>query len=187
MLSIHGHSETSDQDLIKNYKASGDLIVLGQLYDRYMSLVYSVCLKYLKDREESKDAVMQIFEKLIQTLREHEVEHFKSWLYITARNYCLMQLRSAKGRKFEDISSVYMENDTSLHLDSEPEMETNLVKLEDCIKKLAVEQQHCVQLFYLQQKCYKDITILTGFDMNSVKSHIQNGKRNLKICMGSNG
>lgn len=187
MLSAQNHQEMTDRDLTQHYKASGDLAVLGKLYDRHMSLVYGVCLKYLKDREESKDAVMQIFEKLIETLKEHDVEHFKSWLYVTVRNYCLMQLRSAKGRKFEEITPLHMENDNILHLDNEPETETNLVKLEGCIKKLAAEQQHCVQLFYLQQKCYKDITALTGFDMNSVKSHIQNGKRNLKICMERNG
>jgi len=187
MLSAHDLKKMTDQELTRHYKTSGDLAVLGKLYDRHMSLVFGVCLKYLKDREESRDAVMQIFEKLIQTLKEHEVEHFKSWLYSTSRNYCLMQLRSAKGRKFEEISSSHVENDNVLHLDTEPEMEANLVKLEDCIKKLTGDQQHCVQLFYLQEKCYKDITILTGFDMNSVKSYIQNGKRNLKICMEQNG
>ncbi len=187
MHSAPNNRATTDLDLIQRYKTTGDLGVLGVLFDRYTALVYGVCLKYLKDREESRDAVMQIFEKLIQTLKDHEVEHFKSWLYVTARNYCLMQLRAAKGRKFEEISPSHMENDTILHQDGEPELETNLVKLEDCINKLAKEQQQCVQLFYLQQKCYKDITVVTGYDMNSVKSHIQNGKRNLKICMERNG
>ena len=186
MLSAQNPQET-DIELVRQYKASGELAVLGKLYERYMQLVFGVCLKYLKDREESRDAVMQIFEKLISTLREHDVEHFKAWLYATARNYCLMQLRSGKGRKFEEITSFNMEKGNLLHLDEEPEMETNLGKLEDCIKKLVDEQQHCVQLFYLQQKCYKEITVITGFDLNNVKSYIQNGKRNLKLCMERNG
>ncbi len=177
----------TDSDLIKRYKTSGDLVIIGELYNRHMSLVYGVCLKYLKNREESRDAVMQIFEKLVQTLREHPVEHFKSWVYVTARNYCLMQLRSRKGKNFEEISPFLMETDSFLHLEDEPEKETNLVKLENCIEQLANEQKHCVQLFYLQQKCYKDITTLTGYDLNNVKSYIQNGKRNLKLCMERNG
>lgn len=187
MHSAQSDHSITDLDLIQRYKTTGDLAVLGNLFDRYTSLVYGVCMKYLKDREESRDAVMQLFEKLIQTLKDHEIEHFKSWLYVTARNHCLMHLRATKGRKFEEISPSHMEKDAGLHLDGEPELETNLVKLEDCITKLAREQQQCVQLFYLQQKCYKDITVLTGYDMNSVKSHIQNGKRNLKICMERNG
>jgi RNA polymerase sigma-70 factor (ECF subfamily) len=180
------HISKSDPELLELYKSGGELDVLGLLYSRYTSMVYGVCLKYLKDREESKDAVMQIFEKLVTTLRSHEVAHFKSWLYVTARNHSLMHLRSRKGKYFEEISPGLMENEASSHPDEGPEMEANLSKLENCIQKLAPEQQQCVSLFYLEQKCYKDIVTLTGYDDNKVKSYIQNGKRNLKICMESN-
>jgi RNA polymerase sigma factor (sigma-70 family) len=179
--------DESDIELIKRYKESGDLGLVGSLYERYTSLVYGVCLKYLKDRDESKDAVMQIFEKLITTLKEHEVTHFKSWLYVTSRNHCLMALRAGKGKNFEEISPFLMENTAFLNQEEEHEMEANLTKLEKCIEKLDSEQKQCVRLFYLQQKCYKDISTLTGMDFNSVKSYIQNGKRNLKICMERNG
>lgn len=181
------HTLLTDAELLLLYKRSEDLSVLGELFNRYMSLVYGVCLKYLKDREESRDAVMQVFEKLVTSLREHEVEHFKSWLYVTARNHCLMQLRARKGKKFEEISPYLMENDRAVHLEDEPELEANLSKLEKCIETLASEQKRCVQLFYLEQKCYRDISQLTGYDDNKVKSYIQNGKRNLKICMEHNG
>ena len=186
MLVSSTYTLKSDPELLELYKSGGSLDVLGILYNRYTSLVYGVCLKYLKDREESKDAVMQIFEKLVATLREHEVANFKSWLYVTARNYCLMQLRSRKGKYFQEISPDLMENEAGAHPEDGPEMEANLSKLEDCIQKLMPEQQTCVSLFYLQQKCYKDIVTLTGYDDNKVKSYIQNGKRNLKICMENN-
>lgn len=175
----------SDQELLLQYKSTGDIEILGALYSRYTVLVYGVCVKYLKDREEGKDAVMQIFEKLVITLRTHEVTHFKSWLYTTARNHCLMSLRAGKGRFFEEISPELMESDMNAHPDEGPEIDSNLSKLEDCIKKLVPEQQLCVSLFYLQQKCYKEIVVITGFDDNKVKSYIQNGKRNLRICMGT--
>jgi RNA polymerase sigma-70 factor (ECF subfamily) len=184
----HGHaSQDTDTDLIQRYKESGDMEVLGVLYSRYMTLVYGVCLKYLKDREQSRDAVMQIFEKLITLLKQHDVGQFRGWLFVTARNHCLMQLRAARGKHFEDISDDFMENAAVLHQEEEPNMESNLRKLEDCIARLATEQKECVRLFYLQQKCYKEIVQLTGYDDNKVKSYIQNGKRNLKICMEENG
>jgi len=186
MVSHPDGLELTDADLIRLYKNSGDLKVLGELYSRYTTMVFGVCVKYLKDRENSRDAVMQVFEKLITGLQEHEVTHFKSWLYITAKNYCLMQIRSQQNRKFQEISPTLMESDAMLHPEEEPELESNLSKLEGCIERLVSEQKHCVQLFYLQQKCYKEITVLTGFDLNSVKSYIQNGKRNLKICMERN-
>jgi len=177
----------TDIDLIQLYKESGDLAHLGVLYSRYTSLVYGVCLNYLKDRDDAKDAVMQVFEKLIETLLNHQVENFKSWLYVIARNHCLMQLRARKGKRMEEFSPQLMENEFLLHLEEEPDMEQNLTKLERCIGELVTDQQQCVRLFYLQEKCYKDITSLTGLDLNKVKSYIQNGKRNLKICMEKNG
>jgi len=178
--------ELEDQELLSRYKANGELDVLGELYNRYMSMVYGACLKYLKDREESRDAVMQIFEKLIPTLREHEVMHFKSWLYTTARNHCLMQLRSQKGKNFEEISPFLMESDGPMHQEEEIDLEANLTKLEKCMGTLNSEQRACVDLFYLKQKCYKEIIQVTGYDDTKVKSYIQNGKRNLKICMDRN-
>ena len=45
------------------------------------------------------------------------------------------------------------------------------------------EQKQTVELFYLQEKSYKEIVDQTGFSMNDVKSYIQNGKRNLKIML----
>src|SRR5688572_17825848 len=109
MLSGSDYKNLSDEELIGLYKKSEHLDIVGELFNRYMPLTYGVCLKYLKDREESRDAVMQIFEKLIVTIKTHEVSHFKGWLYVSARNHCLMQLRSRKGKNFEEISPFLME------------------------------------------------------------------------------
>lgn len=180
-------ASTTDSDLVALYKRSGDIAILGRLYKPYMPLVYGVCLKYLKDREESKDAVMQIYEKLIEALKKHEVLNFKSWLYTLARNYCLMKLRAEKGRHFEEISDHLMETASEKHPDHEPDLEQNVSKLQQCLEALVADQRTCVQLFYYEQKCYREIEVITGMDNNKVKSHIQNGKRNLKICMERNG
>jgi RNA polymerase sigma-70 factor (ECF subfamily) len=187
MLSPDHYKKLTDEELIDLYKKSGKLDIVGELYNRYTALTLGVCLKYLRDREESRDAVMQIFEKLMVTLKDHDIGHFKGWLYVTARNFCLMQLRAKKGKNFEEISPFVMENGSEMHLQEGPEIEANLTKLEKCIETLGNEQKDCVRLFYLEQKCYKEISEITGLDMSKVKSHIQNGKRNLKICMERNG
>ena len=180
-------SEKTDGELLTLYQTTQDMEWLSTLFLRYAPLVYGVCLKYLKDREEAKDAVMQIHEKLIFSLRQHSVLNFKSWLYVNARNHCLMQLRTTKGRKQEEISPFIMETGTPEHLEEETEKELNIIHLEKCIETLIEAQQQCVRLFYLQEKCYKVIAEQTGFDLNQVKSYIQNGKRNLKICMEEHG
>lgn len=176
----------TDAVLLNLYKATGELTHLGELFARYKALVYGVCLKYLKNRDDAKDATMQVFEKLIQSLHQHEVENFKSWLYVTTRNHCLMQLRAKKGKFTEEFSSLIMENQLLLHPEHEPALEANLTKLERCIETLISEQQQCVRLFYLDERCYKEVAETTGFSLNQVKSYIQNGKRNLKLCMERN-
>lgn len=186
MLSNHSYKDQTDEELLSRYKMTDDLAIVGVLYDRYMALTFGVCLKYLKDREESRDAVMQIFEKLIVSLKSHEINVFKGWLYVTARNHCLMQLRARKGKNFEELSPFLMESGSNGHHENGQEIENNLNRLEKCMESLVAEQQQCVRMFYLQHKCYKEITETTGYEINKVKSYIQNGKRNLKICMERN-
>ena len=176
-------SDKTDDELLRLYRTTHDLEWLSALYLRYTSLVFGVCLKYLKDRDQAKDAVMQIHEKLIASLLQHTVSNFRGWLYANARNHCLMHLRSQKGKKTEEISVFLMENSEKLHLEEETELEQSLEKMEKCMETLVGAQQQCVKLFYLQERCYRDIADETGFDLHQVKSYIQNGKRNLKICM----
>jgi RNA polymerase sigma factor (sigma-70 family) len=176
-------SKATEADLLGEYRRSGDLEVLGRLFERYMPLLFGLCLKYFKDEDKSKDAVMQIFEQLINKLRVHEVSNFKSWLYTLARNYCLMELRASGKYEFVNIDDAGVEKPSDQHQDSEDLTEVQLKQMGRCMEKLPEEQKRCVELFYLEQKCYKEVSDLTGFDANKVKSYIQNGKRNLKICM----
>ncbi len=148
-----------------------------------MDLVYGVCLKYLGEPETAKDAVMAIFEELAQKLLKHQVEYFKGWLYTPARNHCLMQLRSAKGVKINEFNPDRMQIPEEMHLNGTWEKEGQLNKLSKCMDTLSPEQKAAVELFYLQNKSYKEIESITGLDGNKVRSHIQNGRRNLKICM----
>jgi len=177
----------SEEDLLKDFTLTGNLEVLGELYSGYMHLVYGVCLKYLKDRDESMDAVMQIFEKLVIEIPRHTIKNFKSWLHVVTKNYCLMQIRSQKSQEekmneWMNDSMVFMENDSILHPIDEmvPDMDKALA---DCIEKLKAEQKECIRLFYYENRCYSEIAQSMSIDENKVKSHLQNAKRNLKICL----
>ena len=177
----------TDEELLAEFSSSGNLEVLGELYSHYMHLVYGVCLKYLKERDESKDAVMQIFEKLITEIPKQKIENFRSWLFVVTRNYCLMQLRSLKSQEqrlneWAIDPAVFMENGIGLHPIDEDgvEMET---ALSDCIKRLKNEQGECIRLFYYENKCYNEIALSLKIDEKKVKSHLQNAKRNLKLCL----
>jgi len=180
----------TDLELLDRYKSEAELSVLGELFSRHQSLIYGVCLKYLKDRDEAKDAVMQLFEKLVDTLRIHDVDNFKSWLYSVVKNFCLMKLRKEKNltivreEEGKNIFSV-VEKEQLLHQDEVKLKENNLTNLEMAIETLNEEQKKCIELFYLQQKSYAEVVEITGYTLNNVKSFIQNGKRNLKLKMQS--
>ena len=177
----------SDIGLIDQYKSGGDKTLVGELFKRYTHLVFGVCMKYLKDEDESKDAVMQIFEKLMDSLKEHEVHNFKSWLHVTTRNHCLMQLRANKKMQKTSFDNKdvgeSMENTYQLHHIDEEDKEADLQAMEKAISFLQNEQRQCIELFYLQEKSYRQIVDITGFELKKVKSYIQNGKRNLKIAL----
>lgn len=175
--------DKTDSELITAYKASGNVHLLGSLYERYMDLVYGVCLKYFKDAEPAKDAVMQIFEELVQKLHKYEVDNFKSWLYTLAKNHCLMQLRTPRHLKTVEMDHSLMQSEDETHLNGIWQKEDEFRKLEKCLQVLSPDQKQSVELFYLQNKCYKEIADITGTDWNKVRSLIQNGRRNLKKCM----
>ncbi|MBK7288801.1 MAG: sigma-70 family RNA polymerase sigma factor [Chitinophagaceae bacterium] len=177
------HNSLSDKELVALYKESGDMAVLGELYQRYMELVYGVCLKYYKDAETAKDSVMQIFEELVPKLRKHEVENFKPWLHQVAKNHCLMQLRTPKNMKTVEFKYELVQSEDNVHLNGVLEKEENFMKLEYCLGTLTNEQREAVKLFYLEGKCYNEIVEITGQEWNQVRSFIQNGRRNLKLCM----
>ena len=181
-------SDLTDGQLIARYKETGDTEQLSELYSRYMHLVYGVCLKYLKDREESKDAVMQIYEKLEDELMKHEVGNFKSWLHVLTKNFCLMNIRAKKTiqhktEQFKKDVEIFMESSYEMHPDNGQSIETDKDALKFCMEKLNKQQRLCVAQFYLEEKCYQEIAEYLGYDIKKVKSHIQNGKRNLKICL----
>ena len=171
-----------DSELVLQYRKSGNVDLLGTLYSRYMDLVYGVCMKYLQDPEEAKDSVMLIFEELVTKLKKHEVGNFRGWLYQLARNHCLMRIRSDKRRPVNvDTDLVYLADDW--HPDDALRKEALLTEMEYCLENLPAEQKTAVRLFYLEAKCYKAISEETGTEINKVRSFIQNGRRNLKICI----
>jgi RNA polymerase sigma-70 factor (ECF subfamily) len=182
------HEAKEDSELLNLYRQKGDLEYLGILFNRYMHLVYGLCLKYLKHREEARDATMEIFEKLVDESLKHEITSFKSWLYVLSKNHCLMQLRKTSSRdksisNFQKDMEPVMESDYLLHHNSDTDLESDLEALKKCIDELREEQKACVKLFFLQEKSYRQIVEELGMDSKKVKSHIQNGRRNLKICL----
>ncbi len=179
------YSSYSDNDLINVFLEKDDNNIVGILYERYGHLVLGLCIKYLKNKDEAQDAVIQIFTGLMKDLKKHKIEFFKSWLYVYSKNFCLMELRKRQSMLKKELElkenvHLIMDYSNTEHLN---EKEKQIVIMEKAIELLNIEQKKCIDLFYLKNKSYIEIVDITGYTANEVKSHIQNGKRNLKLKM----
>lgn len=178
-------SDLSDETLLERYRRSKRQEDLLLLFDRYVELLYGLCLKYLKREAEAEDAVMGIYEQLVRKLGEQEIHNFRSWLYVSAKNYCLMQLRRENRRPTDFMAPEIMQSVDGRHHTTRPswEEDPSPQQLEDCLKQLIREQRECIRLFYFENHSYKEIAAKKRLDLGRVRSHIQNGRRNLRNCM----
>ena len=168
---------------MKHFVETSNQELLGQLYSRYVPLVYGLCLKYLRQTEEAEDAVNNIYEELTLKIHKYRIDNFKTWLYSVAKNHCLQTLRKEKNRIFEEFDANIMESDGFEHLIDVDEDKQKEDALNYCLTTLPEEQRQCIVHFFFEDFSYIDIVEKTGFALNKVKSYIQNGKRNLKICI----
>jgi RNA polymerase sigma factor (sigma-70 family) len=175
----------SDQDLVDRYKQSGDTWYVGELFQRYTPLISALSWKYLKDQPETEDALMEIFEIIVKDLKQYEVNNFKTWLYSVTKHHCLKKIRRSQLQTVDaDHALKYVADDHDP--ESDPyHLETQIETLKDAIQNLTEEQRRCVELFYLEEKSYREVASLTGYSLKEVKSYLQNGKRNLKGYMAT--
>jgi len=190
MITNKQYAHFTDEQLLQQYQLNQQQQLLASLFLRYHEMVYGVCLKYLQESESAKDAVMAIYEELQKKVAKHEVVNFKSWLYVLSKNYCLMQLRKKQVKLVssneENFVQLAENMHPNMHTDDLMIKETQLQLMGNCLQQLQSEQQQAVRLFFLEEKCYQEIAHITGFEWSKVRSLLQNGKRNLKICMDKN-
>jgi len=177
----------SDEELAFAYFQTGNKELLGDLFEKHVKTVFGVCLFYFRDKDSAKDAVMQIFEKLITELRKTEVRNFQGWLSFVVRNYCISQIRKTKSNRF--VNETYLDFEIrEPNLEEEEKIasineEVLLEYLQSCLHSLKPDQKVCIELFYLKSLSYQQISAKTSLSLNEVKSRIQNGKRNLKLLI----
>ncbi len=173
-------TKLSDQELIEQYRKSGNSWYAGELFRRYTQLITAVSYNYLQNKVETEDAVMEVFEIILRDLQHHEVNNFKTWVYSVTKHHCLKKLRKGSMETMDVEQALRnIPADETQKLDA-IRLEEHLENLEKAVSELSQEQKQCIELFYLKQKSYKEVSKETGYSVNEVKSYIQNGKRNLK-------
>lgn len=176
-------SKYSDAELVQSYQKTGDMELLGELYGRYTALVYGASLKILKNETEAEDVFSDIFEKLITKVKDHNIQQFRPWLHTVVRNHCLEILRKKKKILTVSYEPEFMQSAEVLHPFMEDLENGKMESLDNCLKTLDIEQKNCVDLFYYQKKSYKEIAEMKQVKVGKIRSYIQNGRRNLKICI----
>lgn len=181
-MTSNRYQHITDAELLANYAADGNQEWIGILLERYTLLLFGVCMKYLKDEHAAKDGVQQIFLKVLTEVSKYRIEYFKSWLYMVAKNHCLLRLRNESGKKLKEVPEYLVATPAD---DQSDLLQNELAydKLEEAINELGAEQRQCVILFFLKKNSYNQIVEKTGFSLLQVKSYIQNGKRNLKLIL----
>ncbi|WP_306460914.1 RNA polymerase sigma factor, partial [[Flexibacter] sp. ATCC 35208] len=187
-VNIKNSQELTDEELLQRYKSDDNSQWVGILFDRYAILLLGMCMKYLKNEEDARDSVQQIFLKVLADINKHQVQFFRAWIYMVTKNHCLMQLRQRNHVRQEEV------NEKHLNDPAPPEEKANLAEkevlltnMEQALEQLNDEQRICVKLFYLEKCSYSEITEKTGYSLLQVKSYIQNGKRNLKLLLSKQG
>jgi RNA polymerase sigma factor (sigma-70 family) len=178
------YSDSSDDELLALFRDKNDQEALGILYEKHLEMVYGVCFKYLNEKEKAQDAVLDIFEILTEKAKNHSIQKFDGWLFMLAKNHCLMQLRKAQKNQTISLEDRPLEESEEVQTEHDAEREENLQSLESCIEKLPNDQKIVITMFYLEEKSYKEIADFLQTDTEKIRSFIQNGRRNLKICMG---
>ena len=182
-LNLQKLNHIDDKELLNRFYSDHNNVWLGELLPRYTLLLFGVCMKYLKNEEDAKDCVQQIFLKAINELHKYNVEYFKSWIYMIAKNHCLMKLRDKGKHSVQITERMAAKPDTTEDKNLLIEKDNTLSELQLTLQELNHEQQLCITLFYLEKKSYTAIAAQTGYSMMQVKSNIQNGKRNLRLLL----
>lgn len=176
-----------DEELLLAFRQSGNKELFAELFKNHVSAVYGTCLFYLQDKDEAKDAVMNIFEKLMEDLKQSDVKNFKAWLSFVVRNHCISAIRK-KHTAFKNVKAYYdyeykeTTYETELKIESVTDDQL-LQHLNECLPQLKEKQRKCIEFFYLKNRSYQQISEMTGMEINEVKSNLQNGKRNLKLMI----
>lgn len=176
-------SNLKDEELLDFYKKESRPEYFAELYKRYIPLVYGLSLKYLGNKDDAQDAVMDIYEEVSKKVFQYEIGNFHTWLYSVSKNHCFGKLRKDNKTVTLNIEQAVMENHENFTLLDDDKSEDEEKALNYCLNELNKEQRKSIDLFYFENKSYADIVDITGFALEKVKSYIQNGKRNLKNCI----
>jgi RNA polymerase sigma-70 factor (ECF subfamily) len=188
------YRKLTDDQIVQAFGASGREAYFDELFERYHTLIYGLCLNLTKHRENSKDLTLITFQKAHAELLRKAPNRFDHWLFTLCRNECMRFLRKAKQeernvRAWSSMKGTQEEVTESeafrRKLYEQELLEDRLLK--NGIATLSSEQKRCLQLFIYERKTYREIAKITGYSLTQVQNYLQNGRLKLKRWIEQQG
>ena len=180
----------SDGQLV-NQLQSGDLAVLGLLYERHNTSVYRTALAITRDPAAAEDIRQDCFIRIYE--RAHLIDSsrpLKPWLYrVTvnlAYNWARRKKRSPAQLDGLDGVTDWLTNPLQRSPEQQAEMSDTRSEMMDAISSLSINQRIAVILFYLNALNVKEIAALLGCPVGTVKSRLYYGRANLRQKLETN-
>ena len=163
----------------KRAKYERDISSWGTIYEACKQSIYLICLRITGSQQDAEDLTSEVFIRGFEKLKLYD-EHkpILPWLQTIAYHQSIDFVRERSRKQVEDGALEELPIPENPHTRIEQiEMRQQILSVARQLKR---EQRRCFCLFYFQRKSYREIAQLTGYSVNEVRSHLQNGRRKFK-------
>jgi len=174
--------DDADDHLIISQIIAGQKDLFRLLVRRHERKVFGMGLSFFRNREDASDFTQEVFLKVYRGLSGFEGKsRFSTWLYKIAYNTAVN--RVTRNREYQSLASEE-EGETLLRDNETPERilvrQAAKQALLDAMKELPERYRVCVDLFFFFDRSYQEIEAITGYPVNTIKSHVFRAKKMLR-------
>ena len=179
---VQAQLTSSDEEIALHFKQTGDNEFFSQLFAKHRKKVFFVCRSFFDDGSAAEDATQETFLRAYLYIAQFHGGDFSSWIMRIAKNACIDEWR--KRRPVSEFDETTTAGGSAADtFSSSIDLRLTVEKVIKEMRFLPSEQQQCLEL-KIEGYSYEETAVRTGFTVDAVKSHLQNGRRMLWIKVG---
>jgi RNA polymerase sigma-70 factor (ECF subfamily) len=175
------YEDLSEEELLRSFTEDGDKAGFAELFNRNSRKIYQACFAFFRDSALAEDATQETFLRAYQNNDRFHGGDYVAWLHRIARNACIDQWR----RKRPEVAIDDTDESAPVQLSvasPDANMQIAIQHLHRELNKLPADQKRCLEL-KIEGYSYEETAARTGLTMDAVRSHLQNGRRTLRLRM----